>query len=142
MKNARIAVLLLAALLCLAALVSCDDREVISVVAAYVGPEVTTTDRVFTKDDFYVVASYADGTYENPIQPKDYEFELVGMEDGYYIFNFTFRGFTQEEIERREAKQWSAERKLEAADTAFINNGGPDFLCRQIDRFIKEQVQK
>ena len=53
-----------------------------------------------------------------------------------------FRGFTQEEIERREAKQWSAERKLEAADTAFINNGGPDFLCRQIDRFIKEQVQK
>ena len=96
MKNARIAVLLLAALLCLTALVSCDDREVISVVAAYVGPEVTTTDRVFTKDDFYVVASYADGTYENPIQPKDYEFELVGMEDGYYIFNFTFRGFTQE----------------------------------------------
>ena len=53
-----------------------------------------------------------------------------------------FRGFTQEEIERREAKQWSADRKLEAADIAFINNGGPDFLCRQIDRFIKEHVQK
>ena len=53
-----------------------------------------------------------------------------------------FRGFTQEEIARREAKQWSAERKLEAADIAFINNGGPDFLCRQIDRFIKEYVQK
>ena len=53
-----------------------------------------------------------------------------------------FRGFTPEEIARREAKQWSAEKKLEAADIAFINNGGPDFLCRQIDRFIKEYVQK
>lgn len=53
-----------------------------------------------------------------------------------------YRNFTPEEIARREAKQWSAERKLEAADIAFINNGGPDFLCRQIDRFIKEYVQK
>ena len=53
-----------------------------------------------------------------------------------------FRNFTSEEIARREAKQWSAERKLEAADIAFINNGGPDFLCRQIDCFIKEYVLK
>ena len=53
-----------------------------------------------------------------------------------------FRGFTSGEIARREAKQWSAERKLEAADTAFINNGDPGFLYRQIDVFIKEHVQK
>ena len=53
-----------------------------------------------------------------------------------------YRGFTAEEIARREAKQWSAERKLEAADVAFINNGGPDFLSRQIDCFIKEYVLK
>ena len=49
-----------------------------------------------------------------------------------------FRNFTPEEIARREARQWSAEKKLEAADVAFINNGGPEFLYRQIDDFIKE----
>ena len=93
----RIAALLLAAVLLLPVLVSCGDgKEVISVVAAYIGPEVTTTDRVFTKDDFYVVASYADGTFEDPVPAKKYEFEMTGMEEGYYIFNFTYRGFTQE----------------------------------------------
>ena len=49
-----------------------------------------------------------------------------------------FRNFTPAEIAAREAKQWSAEKKLEAADTAFINNGGAEFLYRQIDEFIKE----
>lgn len=50
----------------------------------------------------------------------------------------TFRNFTEVEIVAREAKQWSAEKKLEAADVAFINNGGAEFLFRQIDDFIKE----
>lgn len=49
-----------------------------------------------------------------------------------------FRSFTTEEILAREAKQWPAEKKLEAADVVFINNGGPEFLYRQIDDFIKE----
>lgn len=49
-----------------------------------------------------------------------------------------FRNFTPEEIAAREAKQWTAEQKLEAADTVFINNGGAEFLYRQIDDFIKE----
>lgn len=49
-----------------------------------------------------------------------------------------YRNFTPEEIGAREARQWSAEKKLEAADIAFINNGGPEFLDRQIDEFIKE----
>ena len=49
-----------------------------------------------------------------------------------------FRNFTPEEIAGREARQWSAEKKLEAADVAFINNGGAEFLYRQIDGFIKE----
>lgn len=49
-----------------------------------------------------------------------------------------FRGFTPEEIAGREARQWQAEKKLEAADIAFINNGGADFLYRQIEEFIKE----
>ena len=49
-----------------------------------------------------------------------------------------FRNFTEEEIIAREARQWPADKKLEAADTAFINNGGPEFLYRQIDDFIKE----
>jgi dephospho-CoA kinase len=49
-----------------------------------------------------------------------------------------FRRFTDEEIARREARQWPADKKLEAADTAFINNSGAEFLYRQIDDFIKE----
>jgi dephospho-CoA kinase len=49
-----------------------------------------------------------------------------------------FRNFTTEEILAREAKQLPAEKKLEAADVVFINNGGPEFLYRQIDAFIKE----
>ena len=49
-----------------------------------------------------------------------------------------FRSFTEEEIIAREARQWPADKKLEAADTAFINNGGAEFLYRQIDEFIKE----
>lgn len=51
-----------------------------------------------------------------------------------------FRNFTPEDIARRECRQWSAEKKLEAADIAFINNGGPEFLYRQIDDFIKEYI--
>ena len=51
-----------------------------------------------------------------------------------------FRNFTDGDIERRELRQWSAEKKLEAADVAFINNGGPEFLYSQIDDFIKEYV--
>ena len=49
-----------------------------------------------------------------------------------------FRNFTESEILAREAKQWPADKKLEAADIAFINNGGAEFLYRQIDDFIKE----
>lgn len=49
-----------------------------------------------------------------------------------------FRNFTPAEIAERERRQWSAEKKLEAADTVFINNGGAEFLYRQIDEFIKE----
>ena len=45
---------------------------------------------------------------------------------------------TEAEIVAREARQWSAEKKLEAADVVFINNGGAEFLFRQIDDFIKE----
>ena len=49
-----------------------------------------------------------------------------------------YRNFTEDEIIAREARQWPADKKLEAADIAFINNGGPEFLYRQIDDFIKE----
>ena len=49
-----------------------------------------------------------------------------------------FRFFTDEEITQREARQWPSHKKLEAADIAFINNGGAEFLYRQIDEFIKE----
>ncbi|MBQ3708533.1 MAG: hypothetical protein II889_11590 [Clostridia bacterium] len=91
-KTAALA-LLLALTLCLC-LSSCHKNPVIGLVAAYMGEDATTTDYTFTKDDFYVVASYEDGTFEQGV--KDYEFEVVGLDEGYYILNFTYKGFTSE----------------------------------------------
>ena len=74
------------------ALASCgkDDEEVpIGLVVTYTGPDVTTTDHVFSHDDFSVIASFADGHDE---YPDDFEFEQTGLEAGYYILNFTCRG--------------------------------------------------
>ncbi len=41
------------------------------------------------------------------------------------------RGWTQEHLERRIASQYSAEKKIELADFALINNGSRDWLKRQ-----------
>lgn len=69
--------------------VSCDDgREVWGILPSYTGLPVTTTDREFTKEDFMVMANYADGTDEFI---DDYEFEVVGFEEGYYVIQFTYK---------------------------------------------------
>ena len=47
------------------------------------------------------------------------------------------RGLEPAEITRREAKQWSAEKKLECADFALINHGTPEFLEMQIKKLIQ-----
>ena len=42
------------------------------------------------------------------------------------------RSFTDDEIDRRDRMQWSADAKLERADYAVINTGEPDDLDRQL----------
>ncbi len=78
----------LAVLMLTLALASCDDgREVLGIFPSYKGGPVTTTDYEFTKDDFFVLANYADG--DESID--DYEFYIEGMADGYYIIQFTYK---------------------------------------------------
>ena len=90
---------LLAALLLLCALPACGkDKEVpIGLIVAYNGPEVTTTDHVFEKSDFTVIASYEDGHDE---YPSDFEFEQVGLDSGYYVLRFSYDGFETESYVR------------------------------------------
>ncbi len=47
------------------------------------------------------------------------------------------RGLAAEEILRREARQWPAERKLERADYALINNGSAAYLQMQCVELLK-----
>ena len=89
MKKILCAVLVLVTLtLCLA---SCgDNREVLGILPSYMGLPITTTDYEFTKDDFYVLANYADG--DESID--DYEFYLQGMENGYFVLHFSYKDVT------------------------------------------------
>ena len=84
--------LTLAALLSLLALSSCGKdkkEEPLGLVVVYMGPAVTDTTHVFSADEFSVLASYADGTDE---YVSDFEFEQVGLEQGYYIFRVAYNG--------------------------------------------------
>ena len=77
---------LLLSLLCLA---SCGGPELLAVYPAYQGQPVTSTHHEFTKKDFIVCASYDDGTDEFV---TDFEFEVKGMEAGYYVIDVTYDG--------------------------------------------------
>ena len=81
-------------LLLAAALPSCKENPVIGLIAAFKGASVTSTEHEFTKDEFYVVASYEDGTFEQDV--TDYEFEVVGLAAGYYTIRFTYKGYSTE----------------------------------------------
>ena len=48
-----------------------------------------------------------------------------------------FRNFDEAEIRRRESLQFAADAKLERADYALINSGGPEFLKRQFEMFLQ-----
>lgn len=74
--------------LVLLVLISCGGPELLSIIPAYKGEAVTSTHHTFTNDDFYVIASYADGTDE---VVSDFEFEVEGMEKGYYVINITYK---------------------------------------------------
>lgn len=84
MKRILSACLLSVILLCCVSCGGGDDA--IGLVPSYRGPVVTTTDYEFTKDDFLVIASYDDG---RDVFVSDYEFEVVGLREGYFIIEFT-----------------------------------------------------
>ena len=90
MKNIRKTVLVICAILALFTLTSCR-KKVIGIVPAYIGETVTDTHHEFKNEDFYIIASYDDGTDE---RVTDFEIEYVGMERGYYILNITYKGFS------------------------------------------------
>lgn len=89
--------LLLALLLfcsCCVCLSSCKDKKTpIGLVVVYNGPDVTVTDKEFSAGEFLVLASYDDGTDE---YVQDFEFEMIGLKQGYYVFTFTCRGYETE----------------------------------------------
>ncbi len=84
MKKLRI---ILCAILSLLLLASCGGPKLLSIIPAYAGSGVTSTHHEFTKGDFYVLATYADGTDK---QVTDFEFEVQGMDAGYYIIEITY----------------------------------------------------
>ena len=95
--SARVLLLALALVLTLSLFVSCkkkpEPETPIGLIAAYLGPDIYTTDHVFKKSDFQVLASYRDGRDEFV---TDYEFEQLPMSQGYYIFRIAYNGFETE----------------------------------------------
>ena len=94
-RAARVLSVLLSLVLLLglcAGLTGCKKKP-IGLVVVYVGPDVTTTDRVFTEEDFTVLANYDDGTDE---YVHDYTFEQTDLREGYYVFMFHCRGYDSE----------------------------------------------
>jgi hypothetical protein len=93
MKKTRFLIFLLTAGLLLTSLSACG-KEVISLVAVYKGDTITTTDHVFTTDDFDVYLTYSDGSEE--VLTDGYEITQKGMKNGYYIMDITAKGYTEE----------------------------------------------
>ncbi len=71
-----------------AVLVSCGGPELLGVIPVYNGAPVTDTNHEFNAEDFIVLASYADGTDE---QITDFDIEVEGMQEGYYVVNIKYK---------------------------------------------------
>ncbi len=76
--------------------VACDkdslsDNKVIGVMPIYVGEPVTDENHEFTADDFTVRVAYEVGQGT----AKEFDFEVVSCEDGYYTVNITVGGMTE-----------------------------------------------
>ncbi len=65
------------------------EKKILEVTPIYMGEDITTTDHVFTEDDFMVSVSYTDGTDEFA---HGYDIEVTGMKDGYYFVKITYKG--------------------------------------------------
>lgn len=83
----------IAALMCVVTLASCGGPELLSIMPVYVGGTVDSTYYEFSKDDFYVLANYDNGVDE---VITDYEFEVKGMENGYYVISFVYKDVDNE----------------------------------------------
>ena len=96
MNPKKIIACLLAAVALLLALPSCGgvDKDLLGLVVAYQGPELKTTDHVFSPDEFYVIASYPNNV-DKVLESRDFKVESAGMEQGYYIVKVIYRGFEQ-----------------------------------------------
>ena len=73
----------------LAMLASCGGPEVLGIIPVYNGANPTTTTHEFNNEDFLVIASYADGT-DKELEADEFEVEVLGMEEGYYILNIVY----------------------------------------------------
>ena len=97
MKKITAALLLLTVLLAALALSSCggEDKDILGLIVAYKGGPVTTTDHVFTPDEFYVIATYPNNV-DKTLESTDFTVENAGMQQGYYIIKVIYRGFEEE----------------------------------------------
>ncbi len=75
-------------------LVSCGPK-IIAIMPVYKGEEVTDTHHEFANEDFYVLATYEDGTQA---EVKDFKFKVLGMQEGYYYLQFTVGDFVEETL--------------------------------------------
>jgi len=80
---------ILLAVLCLVMLASCGGPELLSIYPVYVGEPVTSTHHTFSREDFMVIAAYTGGIDETV---DDFEFEVRGMDAGYYVIDITYEG--------------------------------------------------
>ncbi len=88
-------------------LVSCGP-EILGVAPVYRGEEVTDTHHEFKKEDFYVLVTYEGGVQK---QAEDFEIEVLGMQDGYYLLQFTVDGFVEETVVPINAKVYPSDKK-------------------------------
>ncbi len=79
---------IISAILVVLALSSCGGPELLSIMPVYIGDTVTSTHHEFSKEDFYVLALYDDS---RDVQVTDFEFEVEGMDAGYYIVNIIYK---------------------------------------------------
>ena len=66
---------------------SCGGPELLAIYPVYIGETVTSTHHEFEKEDFYVLASYNDGTDK---LVTNFDMEVEGMDAGYYLINIEF----------------------------------------------------
>ncbi len=91
MKMKRIIASAASAVVMLLVLCSCG-REIVSVMPAYRGPELTDLNHEFTAEDFYVIVAYDDRTDS---VAEEFGIEVVGLKDGYYKIEITVEDFTE-----------------------------------------------